>query len=897
MANTTRTYTGNGVTTLYPVDFTLGYISKDYVYVYLVGSEYTDQLSYNWIDDTQIELTTPVEDGVEFIIRRVVPRGTLVNDYEDGAILREQNLDDSFRQGLMVQEEVADGFFTVGANATLMNGDLDMRGHQILSLPDPVDDNDPIRLKDLLAYDPSLTEGIQGLLAVTEELLPVDADTVLYTFPDEQPINGSAFYIRSVDGDTGTKLIQGYDYVLRPDIDAYTLELSRSWNTGSLLQRVYNSFSGGDTSVPITSGVGDPEGTVSAVVGTLYSRTDGLPNETLYIKESGNGNTGWVAQGSFDGSVQEETLSITAGTVVYSFPTVRELNGSAFFIREPNGDLGAKLIQGVDYTLRADINPYTLELTRQWDAGNILQRVYNDFAGATTFSASSNKPVFANITEAQAALTFGTGYEVVIPSLGNARYILRDNTYTALDGDITRSDGKVWELQPTNESEWNVLWFGATSDLSGTTIATPFFDAAATRAGNNGVVIVPKGGFKIDAPIGQAVTWKVQPATEIYGLGGVAPSSERDLTHLTGSVLKLGTTNSWNSIRVGDPKYTVQKLTNKSFSAEIEGHSDDAAGGVLGTTYASARTTVDSSRHALTGIAVNDSADLTGAWATYLENYILAGSDGNSFCVESTTFNANNTINVVDTPNLTVVGRQGLTYNVWLTTGGDPAFGETMYDTTAALGILGKEGPWGAKYDKGIICKHDSIASSDFCAIPTGLQYTWWKDNGFGDKKRAFIEGQAPVSEGQLTLGVLNAAEAYVGMIVTPTQISCNDNVFNLGAADRRWKEVFAVNGTINTSDERQKEQIESLSATEKAVGLVCKGLIKKFKWKDAVLEKGSDARIHVGVIAQEVQQAFTDAGLDADDYGLFTYDNDNGEDIFGIRYTELLCFIMGAID
>ena len=77
---------------------------------------------------------------------------------------------------------------------------------------------------------------------------------------------------------------------------------------------------------------------------------------------------------------------------------------------------------------------------------------------------------------------------------------------------------------------------------------------------------------------------------------------------------------------------------------------------------------------------------------------------------------------------------------------------------------------------------------------------------------------------------------------------------------------------------------------------MACKGLIKKFKWKDAVLEKGTDARIHVGVIAQEVQQAFTDAGLDADDYGLFTYDNANGEDTFGIRYTELLAFIIGAM-
>lgn len=42
-------------------------------------------------------------------------------------------------------------------------------------------------------------------------------------------------------------------------------------------------------------GPGSPEGTVTAVVGELYRRTDGGPGTTLYIKESGAGNTGWRA--------------------------------------------------------------------------------------------------------------------------------------------------------------------------------------------------------------------------------------------------------------------------------------------------------------------------------------------------------------------------------------------------------------------------------------------------------------------------------------------------------------------------------------------------------------------------------------------------------------------------
>lgn len=45
-----------------------------------------------------------------------------------------------------------------------------------------------------------------------------------------------------------------------------------------------------------TSGTGTPQGVVTAPVGSMFTRTDGGANTTLYIKESGAGNTGWVAK-------------------------------------------------------------------------------------------------------------------------------------------------------------------------------------------------------------------------------------------------------------------------------------------------------------------------------------------------------------------------------------------------------------------------------------------------------------------------------------------------------------------------------------------------------------------------------------------------------------------------
>ena len=44
------------------------------------------------------------------------------------------------------------------------------------------------------------------------------------------------------------------------------------------------------------AGSGSPEGVVTAPIGAYYSRTDGGAGTSLYVKESGTGNTGWIAK-------------------------------------------------------------------------------------------------------------------------------------------------------------------------------------------------------------------------------------------------------------------------------------------------------------------------------------------------------------------------------------------------------------------------------------------------------------------------------------------------------------------------------------------------------------------------------------------------------------------------
>ena len=159
------------------------------------------------------------------------------------------------------------------------------------------------------------------------------------------------------------------------------------------------------------------------------------------------------------------------------------------------------------------------------------------------------------------------------------------------------------------------------------------------------------------------------------------------------------------------------------------------------------------------------------------------------------------------------------------------------------------------------------------------------------------------------------------------------DDSMDWGQSNYRWDDIYATNGTIQTSDRNEKQSIQSLTTDEMNVAKRLSSLFKTFKFNSSVEEKGDNARTHTGIIAQDIQQAFTDEGLDASNYALFTSntwwekeisvdaveaDEENGieaKDAYtymdikqeetegytektrlGIRYSELLAFIISAL-
>ena len=178
----------------------------------------------------------------------------------------------------------------------------------------------------------------------------------------------------------------------------------------------------------------------------------------------------------------------------------------------------------------------------------------------------------------------------------------------------------------------------------------------------------------------------------------------------------------------------------------------------------------------------------------------------------------------------------------------------------------------------------------------TGTSMTLACDNG-----PARLTGQGVVYLNNATGDVVQASGTQLSPFV--------DNALSLGSGALRWTQLFAQTGAINTSDERSKTALVDIEATEKLVALEIKAGIRKFKFKDAVALKGEpEARIHFGVGAQSVKAAFEGHGLNPYDYSLFCYDEWEREvdaegvvlreagNAFGIRYEELLCFIISAI-
>lgn len=141
---------------------------------------------------------------------------------------------------------------------------------------------------------------------------------------------------------------------------------------------------------------------------------------------------------------------------------------------------------------------------------------------------------------------------------------------------------------------------------------------------------------------------------------------------------------------------------------------------------------------------------------------------------------------------------------------------------------------------------------------------------------------------------VLELVSGYIGCgrTLRPASTSCD-----LGASNWLWGDIYATNGTINTSDRNRKTDISYDMSRYEAMFDALKPA--NFKMID-----GTSGRTHTGFISQDIEDALAPCGLTSIDFATFIKSpkvDENGkviegEYVYGLRYDELIALMVTQI-
>jgi len=149
-------------------------------------------------------------------------------------------------------------------------------------------------------------------------------------------------------------------------------------------------------------------------------------------------------------------------------------------------------------------------------------------------------------------------------------------------------------------------------------------------------------------------------------------------------------------------------------------------------------------------------------------------------------------------------------------------------------------------------------------------------------------------------LFVVNAGGVGAGLRYNsgfPNILPCNgtgadrDNAIDLGHSSVRFDDVYATNGTIQTSDQQEKNTI-----TDSDLGI---DFIKRLTPKSYIFN--GKTRTHYGLIAQDVETVLSDISKPTSGFAGFIKDDiseeqDGSQYRYGLRYTEFVAPLIQAV-
>ena len=155
-------------------------------------------------------------------------------------------------------------------------------------------------------------------------------------------------------------------------------------------------------------------------------------------------------------------------------------------------------------------------------------------------------------------------------------------------------------------------------------------------------------------------------------------------------------------------------------------------------------------------------------------------------------------------------------------------------------------------------------------------------------------------SNGSVLFGTSSELSGYQKIQVGGTSdtarvVPATDNVGYIGQSSNRWQAIYAVNGTIQTSDAREKTEIKP---TNLGLDFIKDLNPVSYKWIDSEQQnKGKDVRQHQGLIAQEVAEVVEKHNIDKNLFGgLDIQKTDKYDDFHGMSYEQFIAPLIKAV-
>lgn len=133
------------------------------------------------------------------------------------------------------------------------------------------------------------------------------------------------------------------------------------------------------------------------------------------------------------------------------------------------------------------------------------------------------------------------------------------------------------------------------------------------------------------------------------------------------------------------------------------------------------------------------------------------------------------------------------------------------------------------------------------------------------DSANLHIGGNTSTGNNNISSAILSVLNCQYGFYDTAFRVmEAYDNKVSLGGGYARWKQVYAKNTSISTSDRNLKHDIHDIDDN----------LIKLFfKIKPKTYYFNDGDRIHIGLIAQDFEDSMHELGLSENDYGMICKD------------------------